>query len=141
YADVARSPQWPRLALIITFTDAGGFYDHVPPPAACRPDAWGPGPGRDALPFTFDRYGFRVPLIVVSPWARPGFVAHAPYDHTSILRLVEARFGLPALGGRDANADPLLDLFDFVSPPRPAPSLPSPRLDHDEIERCVDQYP
>jgi phospholipase C len=141
YADVTTSPQWSRMAVLITFLDGGGFYDHVPPPAACRPDAWGPGPGRDDLPFTFDRDGFRVPLIVVSPWARAGFVSHAPSDHVSITRLIEARFGLPALTARDANADPLLDLFDFAAPRPGVPALPPPRLDSDEIDRCVDTYP
>ncbi|HEX8953127.1 MAG TPA: alkaline phosphatase family protein, partial [Polyangia bacterium] len=50
YPDLTGSPQWGRMAVFITFLDGGGFYDHVPPPAACRPDAWGPGPGRDDLP-------------------------------------------------------------------------------------------
>jgi phospholipase C len=62
---------------------------------------------------TFDRYGIRVPFIVVSPWAKHRYVSHYTYDHTSILRFIEARFGLPALTARDANADPLLDLFDL----------------------------
>ncbi|MCU1280483.1 MAG: Acid phosphatase [bacterium] len=139
-ADVTTSLQWPRMAVVVTFLDGGGFYDHVAPPAACRPDAWGPGPGRDALPLTFDRDGFRVPLVVVSPWARVGSVSHAPTDHASITRLIEARFGLPALTARDANADPLLDLFDFASPPRTTPAMPRPILDSDELDRCVDTY-
>ena len=140
YPDVAHSPQWARMAVFITFLDAGGFYDHVPPPAACRPDAWGPGPGRDDVPLTFDRLGFRVPLIVVSPWARMGAVSHVPTDHTALTRLIEARFGLPALTARDANADPLLDLFDFASPPRVAPAMPASVIDSDELDRCVDSY-
>jgi phospholipase C len=140
YADVTASPQWSRMAVLVTFLDSGGFYDHVTPPAACRPDAWGPGPGRDTLPFTFDRDGFRVPLIVVSPWARMGAVSHATTDHASLTRLIEARFGLPALSARDANANPLYDLFDFASPPRSAPAMPAPRIDSDELDRCVDTY-
>jgi phospholipase C len=140
YAEVTASPQWPRMAVLVTFADAGGFYDHELPPAACRPDAWGPGPGLDALPFTFDRAGFRVPLVVVSPWARAGAVAHDVYDHTSILRFIERRFALPALTARDANADPLTALFDFAAVPRlDAPAL-SPRVDSEELDRCVETY-
>jgi phospholipase C len=140
YPDVKGSPQWPRMAVFITFLDGGGFYDHVLPPAACRPDAWGAGPGRDDLPFTFDRDGFRVPLILVSPWARMGAVSHVATDHASLARLIEARFGLPALTARDANADPLLDLFDFNAPPRAAPAMPRSVIDSDELDRCVDTY-
>ncbi len=139
YSDVSASPQWPRMAVIVTFLDGGGFYDHVPPPAACPPDAG--DPGRDAAPpLTFDRDGFRVPLVVVSPWARAGAVSHTPTDHASITRLIEARFGLPSLSARDSNADPLLDLFDFTSPPRATPAMPRPILDSDELDRCVDTY-
>jgi phospholipase C len=140
YTAVTASPQWPRMAVLVTFLDSGGFYDHVVPPAACRPDAWGPGPGRDDLPLTFDRDGFRVPLVVVSPWARMGAVSHAITDHASLARLIEARFGLPALSARDANANPLYDLFDFTSPPRSAPAMPAPQLDSDELDRCMDTY-
>ncbi|WP_272867710.1 alkaline phosphatase family protein [Crenothrix polyspora] len=63
----------------------------------------------------FNRYGVRVPLMVVSPWAKHNHVSHQTYDHTSILRFIEARFGLPALTDRDANADPMLDFFDFTN--------------------------
>ena len=64
----------------------------------------------------FDRYGFRVPLFVVSPYAKAHFVSHAVHSHTSILRFIETRFGLPALSARDANADAMLDMFDFAQP-------------------------
>ena len=82
------------------------------PPAACPPSA--------SLP-TFNRRGVRVPLTVISPWARRHHVSHVPRDHTSILRLVEALYDLPALTARDANADAMLDLFDFGCPPLLAP--------------------
>jgi phospholipase C len=61
----------------------------------------------------FDRLGVRVPLYVISPYARPGFVGHVASSHASILRFVELRFGLPALSARDANSNALLDHFDF----------------------------
>ena len=59
--------------------------------------------------------GFRVPLLVVSPWARPGYVSHRVHEATSITRFVELLFDLPALTDRDANSDALLDMFDFTS--------------------------
>src|SRR5690606_2130750 len=105
-------------ALIITYDEHGGFFDHVPPPEACPPDDLEPrASDGEPAPYRFDRLGFRVPLVVVSPYAKAGYVSHETTDLTSVLRLVEARFGLPALTRRDANAWPLLDMFDFEAPP------------------------
>lgn len=76
----------------------------------------------------FVRRGFRVPFFVISPWARPGYVSHVPRDHTSVLRFVQLLYDLPSLTHRDANADPLLELFDFdcepdlLVPPEPPPA-------------------
>jgi phospholipase C len=112
YEAAVKSPEWPSLALIITFDEAGGLADHVAPPAACPPSA-------DQA--TFNNYGVRIPAIVISPYARPHFVSHAVHDHTSILRLIEGLEDIPALTARDANADALFDLFDFA-----CPSLASP---------------
>ena len=81
-------------------------------------------------------YGIRVPLIVVSPYAKPHFVSHAVYDHTSILRFIETRFKLAALTKRDANADPLLELFDFTKAAfATPPPLPTPTVDPAEARR------
>src|SRR5262249_36629332 len=113
YAALAASPNWSSSALIVTYDEHGGFYDHVPPPPACAPDDVPPELAPGDVSAGFDRYGFRVPLMVISPYARPGFVSHETYDHTSILRLIEAKYGLPALTSRDANATPLTALFDF----------------------------
>ena len=89
----------------------------------------------------FDRYGFRVPLFVVSPYAKAHFVSHAVHSHTSILRFIETRFGLPALTGRDANADALLDMFDFANPPfLTPPDLVPPPVDDARLAACVAQY-
>jgi phospholipase C len=134
---LTKSPEWPRTALFITFDEHGGLYDHVPPPPACTPDSLAPTDGR-----AFDRYGFRVPLVAVSPYARRHFVSHTVSDHTSIVRFIETRFSIAALSARDANADPLFDLFDFDSPPilEPAP-LPSPVLDMEELDRCRRTFP
>jgi phospholipase C len=91
-----RSDAWKKTAIIITFDDNGGYWDHVPPP---RIDRWGPG--------------LRVPTIVVSPFAKKGYVDHTFYELTSILKLIEMRFRLEPLGERDANASPMLNVFDF----------------------------
>jgi len=113
------SRSWDSTALFITWDEHGGFFDHVPPPRACEPD--------DVRPKThrFDRYGFRVPMFVVSPYTPAGAVSHHIADHTSITRFVEHAFGLPALTRRDANAWPLFDLFDWSSK-REFPSEPMP---------------
>jgi len=116
YDHMATSPQLSRLAMIWTYDEGDAFADHVPPGQGCPvPDS------------TKVSRGPRVPLVVVSPWARRNYVSHVPRDHTAITRLIEALFGLPALTPRDANSDALLDLFDFscgremALPPAPQP--------------------
>jgi phospholipase C len=117
------SSAWPSTVAFLTWDESGGFYDHVPPPRACPPDDIAPILDASTLPGGFDRYGFRVPLIAISPYSRPHHVSHAVYDHTSILRFIETRFALSPMGRRDAAADPMLDLFDFD---HPAPSWVPP---------------
>ncbi len=117
------SPQWSRSAMFITYDEHGGFYDHVVPPKACVPDTI--ALEAPATPEQkFDQYGIRVPFVVISPYAKKKFVSHRVYDHTSILRFVESRFTLPALSGRDANAEGPWDVFDFAAPPNLSPSSP-----------------
>ncbi|APR87308.1 Acid phosphatase [Minicystis rosea] len=112
------SPAWKDTAVFITYDENGGLADHVPPPPACKPDDLTPHDGKNnPLPGAFDRYGFRVPFIVVSPYARAHFASHTVHDHTAITRFIEARFGLPALSARDANATPPMEMFDFENPP------------------------
>lgn len=114
-----KSP-WDSSALIVSYDENGGFYDHVPPPKACNPE---PEVDRAlARDYPFDQLGFRVPLIVISPWAKRGYVSHYDTDHTSVLRFIEHWKDLPALTKRDANAWPLLDLFDFEQTPLPPPT-------------------
>jgi phospholipase C len=87
-AHLEKSPQWPHMLVIVTYDENGGFWDHVAPPKA---DRWGPGS--------------RVPTLIISPFAKKGYVDHTLYDTTSILRLITRRFGLPVLPGlvtRDA---------------------------------------
>jgi phospholipase C len=139
---ITRSPLWKKSVLFITYDEHGGFADSVAPPPACHPDTGDPKDPADAARGTFDRYGFRVPLIVVSPFAKQHYVSHTVTDHTSILRFIEARFGLPALSRRDANADALMDLFDFENPPfAEPPSFPEPVIDPDKLAECEQRFP
>ncbi|MFN2638370.1 MAG: phospholipase C, partial [Gemmatimonadaceae bacterium] len=94
------SPEWSQTAVIVTYDENGGFWDHVPPPTV---DRWGPGS--------------RVPTLVISPFARHGYVDHTRYDTASILALIEHRFGLTPLGTRDAGANDMSAAFDFSQSP------------------------
>jgi phospholipase C len=111
---VLDSPAWPRTLLVYVYDEHGGYYDHVPPPPAVRPDAVPPAvPTNDTYGDLYSYYGFRVPAVVVSPWAKRDYVSHQIHDHTSILRLVETKWNLPALTYRDANASNLLDTLEL----------------------------
>ncbi|HEY6318667.1 MAG TPA: alkaline phosphatase family protein [Acidimicrobiia bacterium] len=123
-------PGWSKTLLVWCYDESGGYYDHVPPPTAPVPDAVPPNLAPSDVPGGYDRYGFRVPAVVVSPRAKRGHVSSIVYDHTSILRLVETKWNLPALTNRDGHAANLLDCVDlhgtpaFLTPPRlPQPSL------------------
>ena len=132
------SPQWKSLAFFLTYDEHGGLYDHVSPPSACVPDEKTPI-DKDGKPVTgaFDRYGVRVPFLVVSPYARRGYVSHGVYDHTSILRFIQAKHRLPALTARDANALIPVDFFDFQSPPNlEVPHLPDATVEPAEKQYC-----
>ncbi len=127
-------PAWDKTLMIWTYDEHGGYYDHVPPPRAIPPDDIPPAvPTGQSAYEGFARYGFRVPFAMVSPWARPHHVSHHVYDHTSICALVEAKWNLPAMTFRDANARNLLDMLDLDR--RPAfltpPPLAKPLLDVD----------
>ncbi len=115
YEAVTAGPAWDRTLLVINFDEWGGFFDHVAPTAAPVPDA-----DRTAG-FTDGLRGFRVPLLLVSPYARRGHVGHEVMDHTSVLRMIEWRFGLAPLTVRDAGAANLARLLDFRNP-RTAPA-------------------
>ncbi|MFI5068276.1 MAG: alkaline phosphatase family protein, partial [Streptosporangiales bacterium] len=124
----AASPKWARMLFIITWDEGGGFYDHVPPPAAVPPDDIPPDihvPPDE--PGGYDRYGFRVGCLVASPYAKPGHVSSVVYDHTSILATIELKWDLPALTRRDAAASPLTDFLDLDGPPHFATPAPLQR--------------
>jgi phospholipase C len=105
YEAIRSSPAWQRTVFIINYDEWGGFFDHVAP--ATAPDA-NPSNGLR---------GFRVPALVISPLARRGTVAQNTYDHTSVLKLIEWRWGLPALTPRDAAARNIAEVLDFSAPP------------------------
>jgi phospholipase C len=112
YLHATASTLWPKLAMIWTYDEGGGFADHVPPP-----NMWciaRPGNPEDTAYFEL---GVRVPLTVISPWARADYTSHVVQEHTAVTRFIETVFNLPALTSRDANSDALLDLFDFACPP------------------------
>jgi phospholipase C len=124
---VLRSPAWPRTLLIYTYDEHGGYYDHVPPPAAVAPDDI-PPKLRSGESGDYTIYGVRVPTVLVSPYSRPGAVSDVVCDHTSVLATIEHKWNLPALTNRDANAATIMDFLDPVQaalldpPPLKAPS-------------------
>jgi phospholipase C len=146
---VMNGPAWPKTLLIWLYDEHGGYYDHVAPPKAVEPDGV---PGLNPMqrlpllqllrftkyakqieaiddgPVTYDRLGFRVPAVIVSPYAKPGYVTDKVYDHTSILKLIERKWNLPPLTRRDAAAIDPLDALDFENPPHflVPPRLPEP---------------
>jgi phospholipase C len=115
YRAVVGSPNWSRTVLVINYDEWGGFFDHVAPSTA--PD---PRPDLDT-----GLRGFRTPCLVISPLARRGYVAHGTYDHTSVLKMIEWRFGLEPLTVRDAAARNLAEVLDLGSPADPT----APRYD------------
>jgi phospholipase C len=99
---IMESPYWNSTAIIVTWDDYGGFYDHVPPPQ-------------------IDKYGlgFRVPALIISPYAKSGYIDHTQYQFESILKFIEWRFNIPSLTDRDRNANNILNAFDFNQKPTP----------------------
>jgi phospholipase C len=113
-----KSPNWAKTMIVFTYDEHGGYYDHVAPPEAFKPDEVPPDPAKTkGVAGGYDRLGFRVPTVVISPYAKRDYVSHVVHDHTSILRLIETKWNLGALTYRDANASNLLDTVDFASPP------------------------
>lgn len=120
YNAVTTSPAWSKTVLVITYDEWGGFFDHVAPTRAPIP------PATKAAGDTDGRRGFRVPSLIISPWSRRGSVPHALYDHTSILRMIEWRWGLLPLTVRDATAKNLAASLNFAAPNLAAPRFATP---------------
>jgi acid phosphatase len=104
---IMNSPYWNSTAIILTWDDYGGFYDHVAPPQ-------------------IDKYGlgFRMPTIIISPYSKPGYIDHTQYQFESMLKFIEWRFNLQPLTGRDLHANNLLNAFDFNQKPNLAHIVP-----------------
>jgi phospholipase C len=118
---IGNSQYWSNTAIFVTWDDWGGWYDHVPPRVISDGVSWGSG----------YVYGFRVPLIVISPFAKPAYISHVKYDFGSILKFVEEDFGLPSLGYADLPADDLSDCFNYSQTPTPFQTIAAPlRAEH-----------
>jgi phospholipase C len=129
---VMTGPSWKDSIFLLTYDEAGGFYDHVSPVKTVSPDGikpvdlqpgdictQGTGPTCD---FTYT--GYRLPLLVISPFAKKNYVSHTNADYTAILKLIETRFGLGALTARDAAQMDMTEFFDFSNPPSASPPSP-----------------
>lgn len=112
---IGNSQYWANTAIIITWDDWGGWFDHVAPKVINDGVSWGSG----------YVYGFRVPLIVVSPYAKAQYISHDVHDFGSILKYIEERYGLPSLGYADAPADDLSDCFSMTQSPLPFQAIPA----------------
>ena len=120
YNAVTQSPAWPKTVLVITYDEWGGFFDHVAPTATDIPPADALAGNQDGL------RGFRVPCLVIAPWAQRGVVAHNTYDHTSVLKMIEWRWSLKPLTVRDQHASNLAEVLDFRQPRLDAPLFDVP---------------
>jgi len=127
------SPSWRDSAFILTFYEAGGFYDHVPPAPTVSPDGIKPVdlgendvcyPPQTGPTCDFVYTGYRLPLIVVSPFTKKNYVSHTAADLTAILKLIETRFNLQSLTNRDAAQMDMTEFFDFKNPPWMTPPTP-----------------
>jgi phospholipase C len=119
-----QSSSWKDSVAFLTWDDYGGFCDHVPPPEV---DAYG--------------YGPRVPMIVISPYAKSSYISHFTYDFTSVLKFIEVRWGLGHLTLRDDRADDMRDCFDFTQAPNPALVIPIPADYKSKYYAPYCQYP
>jgi phospholipase C len=116
YNAVTTSPNWRSTVLVINYDEWGGFFDHVAPPIAPVADATraaGIAEGIDVNDPRFGLLGFRTPNLIVSPLARRGYVSHDRFDHTSVLKMIEWRYGLAPLTVRDGTANNLASVLDF----------------------------
>jgi phospholipase C len=121
YRAISQGPSWDSTVLVINFDEWGGFFDHVPPPLAPIPDA-------DRAVGADGRIGFRTPAIIISPFSRRGHVSHHQFDHTSVLRMIEWRWGLDPLTIRDQTANNLALALDLKHPERHAPQYLVPSV-------------
>ena len=127
YEAIRNSPHWDTSLLIVTWDEHGGFYDHVGPPAAIPPGDTLVGDKFNQYHFPFDRYGVRVPAVIVSPLIPANVIDHRLYDHSSIPKAIETVFGLPPLTERDKAANDPTALLTLPTARTDAPpTLPNP---------------
>jgi phospholipase C len=140
---VLHGPAWAKTLLVWLYDEHGGYYDHVAPPPAVPPDDVTPRLRPGDVPGGYDIYGFRVPAVVVSPYAKRDYVSSVVHDHTSILKLLETKFNLPPLTNRDGAADNLLDCLDLASSPAFAspPTLAAPKNPSIDTPLCTSAGP
>jgi phospholipase C len=120
---IGRSQFWNSTAIFIYWDEWGGWYDHVAPP-----------------PVDYDGLGMRIPLLVISPYAKANYVSHVQYEHGSILRFIEDQFGLARLAASDTRAtSPAADCFDFSQSPRPFTPFASPFTEDYFVHEPVDR--
>ncbi len=105
---IGKSELWKSTAIVVVWDDWGGFYDHVSPPQ-----------------LDYQGLGFRVPMLVISPYAKQGYVSHTRYEFGSVLKFVEDNWGLPRIGSTDERAASIVDVFDFKQPPRTFSPIPA----------------
>jgi phospholipase C len=143
YDELAANPDlFQETALVITYDEHGGFYDHVPPGAAPNPDGVNSPNPDDRANFTpgffaFNRLGLRVPSIIVSPWIARGTVEHRQLQHTSIIKTVREMFGLNGLNQRENSANSFADLFEAAVRPRSADEMPK-KLNRASLEATTE---
>ena len=142
------SSSWKDSVFILTFDEGGSFYDHVPPQPAVSPDSMPPSDLNQGDICTvktgancdFNHTGYRIPLLVVSPFTKKQFVSHTVADYTAILRLIETRFQIPSLTQRDAAQMDMTEFFDFANPPWMTPPNP-PAQKQDGVCDFLQQTP
>jgi phospholipase C len=120
---IGNSPYWNSTAIFISWDDWGGWYDHVDPP---KVDAMGPG--------------FRVPLLIVSPYTKHGYITHRNHEAAGFIKFIEYNFDLGTLGARDAGTDAYLDCFDYTQKPPAFAPIPT-KVKADQLIREVDSGP
>ncbi len=119
---IAKSKYWGNTAIFITWDDWGGWYDHVEPNEV---ETWNGNDPPHGMPYHGSqfRYGPRVPCLVISPYARKGYISKAFHSHVSLVKFCEKTFGLSSINARDAAADDMSDCFDFTQTPLSPPPL------------------
>jgi phospholipase C len=122
---IGESKYWKSTVIFVFWDDPGGWYDHVPPKFV-----------------DFEGLGMRIPMLIISPYAKKGYVSHVSYEHGSILKFIEDRFGLARLAASDARANsPEPYCFDFSQPPRPFVPIRAPYDENFFLHQPIDHHP